>query len=177
MSERDKYGNYVNEAGVTIKITTGKNDKDHISFYDGPVDGDHKAVHVNVDYEDGGSWTSNTHDEGHSNSDSGSGGCFLTSACMKALSENFDDNCHELTTLRWFRDTYVSKDDIKHYYRVAPTIVETIDKFSNAEAIYQDIYNNVVSFCVKAIEAHDYERAYTTYRNTVIQLEQKYYAG
>ena len=32
MSGYDKYGNYVNDEGVTIKITQDKNGKDHISF-------------------------------------------------------------------------------------------------------------------------------------------------
>lgn len=66
MSNRDKYGNYINEKGVTIKINTDKNGKDHISFYDGPVDGNHAAVHVNIDYKNGGSWTSHSHGKDHS---------------------------------------------------------------------------------------------------------------
>ena len=35
MADRDKYGNYVNDKGVTIKINIDKNGKDHISFYAG----------------------------------------------------------------------------------------------------------------------------------------------
>ena len=66
--ERDKYGNYVNDKGVKIKVVEDKQGKDHISFYDGPVDGEHSAVHVNIDY-DKGKWTTNTHGEGHSNTD------------------------------------------------------------------------------------------------------------
>ena len=72
---RDKYGNYVNEKGVTIKVDQDKNGKDHVSFYDGPVDGDHSAVHVNVDY-DNEQWTSTTHGENHSDTEKGSGGCY-----------------------------------------------------------------------------------------------------
>ena len=44
--------------------------------------------------------------------------CYLTTACMKYFQENFDDNCYELTVLRWFRDNFVSKEDIEHYYEV-----------------------------------------------------------
>lgn len=51
MAGRDKYGNYVNEEGVIIKITTDRNGKDHISFYGSDVDKEHDAAHVNVDYE------------------------------------------------------------------------------------------------------------------------------
>ena len=41
MASRDKYGNYVNDKGVTIKVTTDKNGNDHISFYGGEVDKPH----------------------------------------------------------------------------------------------------------------------------------------
>lgn len=174
MSDRDKYGNYVNDKGVTIKINTDKNGKDHISFYDGPVDGDHSAVHVNVDYDDGGSWTSKTHGSEHSDSDPGSGGCFLTSACMNAMSESFDDNCHELQILRWFRDNHVDKEDIEYYYKVAPSIVNHINAQDDCRDIYVDIYNTVIKPCVEAIEAGKYESAYDTYRGAVKKLEADY---
>ena len=170
---RDKYGNYVNNEGVTIKITD-KNGKDHISFYDGPVDGNHSSVHVNVDYNDGGSWNTTTHGENHSNTEHGAGGCFLTTACMKVQSEAFDDKCHELETLRWFRDHHVSQEDIDHYYRIAPSIVLLIDAKPNAVEIYQTIYQDVVSVCVEAIENQQFEQAYTTYKNAVVKLEQEY---
>lgn len=40
---------------------------------------------------------------------SSSGGCFLTSACVK--SKGLPDNCYELTRLRWFRDNILAKTD------------------------------------------------------------------
>ena len=163
MSERDKYGNYVNDKGVTIKVTTDKNGKDHISCYDGPVDGGHSAVHVNIDYRDDGHWTSQTHGPDHSESDRGSGGCFLTSACMNALSDTFDDNCYELRTLRWFRDNHVAKADIDRYYEIAPTIVECISKRDDSHEIYKRIYDTVVHVCVEAIEAGNFTLAYDVY--------------
>ena len=51
MADRDKYGNYVNDEGVTIKITTDKRGNDHVSFYGGEVDKPHDAAHVNVNYD------------------------------------------------------------------------------------------------------------------------------
>lgn len=51
MAGRDKYGNYVNDKGVTIKITTDKNGNDHISFYGSEVDKPHDAAHVNINYD------------------------------------------------------------------------------------------------------------------------------
>ena len=51
MADRDKYGNYVNDKGVTIKINTDKNGNEHISFYGGEVDKPHDAAHVNINYD------------------------------------------------------------------------------------------------------------------------------
>ena len=173
MEDRDKYGNYVNEKGVTIKITTDKNGNDHISFYGSDVDKPHDAAHINVNY-DKGTWSSVTHGPDKSDTSSGSGGCYLTSACMKYLKEKFDDNCYELKVLRWFRDNFVSKEDIEHYYQVAPIIVEIIDKVENADIIYRYIYENIVDYSIKQIEQKNYDKAYRRYKNSVLLLEEQF---
>ena len=173
MADRDKYGNYVNDEGVTIKITTDKRGNDHVSFYGGEVDKPHDAAHVNVNY-DKGTWDSTTHGPDKSDTSSGSGGCYLTSACMKYFQENFDDNCYELTVLRWFRDNFVSKEDIEHYYEVAPIIVETINKEEKSSIIYDYIYDNIVDYCVEQIEQGNYDKAYMRYRNSILTLEEQF---
>lgn len=173
MSDRDKYGNYVNDQGVTIKITTDKNGNDHISFYGGEVDQPHDAAHVNVNY-DKGTWSSTTHGPDKSDTSSGSGGCYLTSACMKYFQDKFDDNCYELTVLRWFRDNFVSDEDIEHYYEVAPLIVETINKEEKSDIIYNYIYDNIVDYCVEQIELGNYNDAYNRYKNSVLVLEEQF---
>ncbi len=173
MADRDKYGNYVNDKGVTIKITTDKKGNDHVSFYGGAVDKPHDAAHVNVNY-DKGSWSSTTHGPDKSDTSSGSGGCYLTSACMKYFQEKFDDNCYELTVLRWFRDNFVSKEDIEHYYEVAPIIVETINREEKSDIIYDYIYDNIVDYCVEQIEQGNYDKAYSRYKNSVLILEEQF---
>lgn len=173
MADRDKYGNYVNDKGVTIKINTDKNGNDHIGFYGGEVDKPHDAAHVNVNY-DKESWSSTTHGPDKSDTNSGSGGCYLTSACMKYFQEKFDDNCYELTVLRWFRDNFVSKEDIEHYYEVALIIVETINKEEKSGIIYDYIYDNIVGYCVEQIEQGNYEAAYNRYKNSVLVLEEQF---
>ena len=173
MADRDKYGNYVNDKGVTIKITTDKNGNDHISFYGGEVDKPHDAAHVNINY-DKGSWSSTTHGPDKSDTSSGSGGCYLTSACMKYFQENFDDNCYELTVLRWFRDNFVSKEDIEHYYEVAPIIVESINNEEKSDIIYNYIYDNIVDYCVVQIEQGNYDKAYSRYKSSVLTLEEQF---
>ena len=101
-------------------------------------------------------------------------GCYLTSACMKHMQENFDDNCYELQVLRWFRDNFVSKDDICKYYEIAPIIVSNIDQLKDNEKIYDYIYKNIVLACVNAIEIGNYEFVYNRYKNSVLALEEKY---
>jgi len=173
MADRDKYGNYVNDKGVTIKVNTDKNGNDHISFYGSDVDKPHDAAHVNINY-DKNSWSSTTHGSDKSDTNSGSGGCYLTSACMKHMQENFDDNCEELTILRWFRDNFVSEEDMNHYYNTAPIIVEAIDELKDNDSIYNYIYNNIVNACVVAIKNGNYEFAYNRYKNSILVLEEQF---
>jgi len=102
------------------------------------------------------------------------GGCYLTSACMKHMQGNFDDNCEELTTLRWFRDNFVSEEDIKHYYKTAPVIVAAIEEINDNDKIYNYIYEHVVNACVKAIKAGNYDFAYDRYKSSILSLEDEF---
>ena len=56
----------------------------------------------------------------------------------------------------------MSKEDIKHYYKTAPMIVETIEQEEHKEIIYNYIYDHVVDVCVEDIENGDYDVAYNT---------------
>ena len=102
------------------------------------------------------------------------GGCYLTTACMKHYMEEFDDNCYYLDILRWFRDNYVSKEDKKEYYEVAPKVVETLDARSDADNIYQEIYYKVIQVCVRLIEYGKYNEAYEIYKNNVLELQERF---
>ncbi len=101
-------------------------------------------------------------------------GCYLTSACMQHFKSEFDDNCYELTVLRWFRDNYVTKDDIKLYYILAPKIVEGINRDKRKYEIYDYIYDTIVDACVTAIENGDYEFAYRRYKDSILSLKQNF---
>ena len=102
--------------------------------------------------------------------------CYLTTACMKHLSESFDDNCHELTVLRWFRDNFVKEEDIELYYSIASAIVESIDSLpaDKQDIIYKDIYTDIVSACVEFVENREYEKAYERYMNSTLALKQRF---
>lgn len=93
---------------------------------------------------------------------------------MKYMQDKFDDNCYELIVLRWFRDNFVFKEDIKHYYETAPIIVSSINKEEKADLIYNYIYDNVVDYCVRQIENGNYEEAYSRYKNSILVLEEQF---
>jgi uncharacterized protein YjbI with pentapeptide repeats len=74
------------------------------------------------------------------------GGCFLTTACVEAM--NLPDDCHELQTLRKFRDGFVSETNegrklIKEYYEIAPRIVEAIQASGNENEILKGLYSEI----------------------------------
>ena len=88
MADRDKYGNYVNDEGVTIKITTDKRGNDHVSFYGGEVDKPHDAAHVNVNY-DKETWNSTTHGPDKSDTSSGSWWLLFNFSLYEIFSRKF----------------------------------------------------------------------------------------
>ena len=167
-----------NENDKVIKVTEYGDKKDNgksgakIDVYSSdPKNGPHDSIHIKVD-TDNKTYEAVTKING--NKESSSGGCYLISACMKYFQEKFDDNCYELKVLRCFRDSIVSKEDIEHYYEVAPIIVETIDQEQKSSIIYDYIYHNIVDYCVQQIEQGNYEIAYNRYKNSVLILEEQF---
>lgn len=105
------------------------------------------------------------------------GGSYITSACLAALRQNFDDACYELKTLRHFRDTWLKQNyphEIRQYYRQAPLVVKAIDRLGNHMDIYRMIYGNMVMPSVRAIENNDPEKAHEIYRRCYLELERTY---
>lgn len=171
--KKDKYGHNVNEKGVEIKATTSSSGKAKIDIYDScPAENkEHKSIHINLDTDTGKGTITDT---SSGKTETTNVGCYLTTACIKHMQDKFDDNCHELTILRWFRDNFVSKDDIEHYYKIAPNIVKNIEKSSERDKIYNDIYNNVILTCLAAIEKKNYDFAYKRYKDNILELENKF---
>lgn len=164
---------YETKDGGLIRINGG--DKVRIDIYEGNEreKGGHTRDTINYDTNTGkGSIAQHNADKSEKSSTDVS--CFLTTACMKYFQENFDDNCYELTVLRWFRDNFVSKEDKEHYYEFAPIIVETINKEEQSSIIYDYIYDNIVDYCVEQIEQGNYDKAYSRYKNSVLTLEEQF---
>ena len=102
------------------------------------------------------------------------GNCYLTTACMKHYLNEFDDNCYELRVLRWFRDNFVNFEDVEHYYKTAPYIVEGINNEKHSDIMYDYIYDNIVDYCVEKIENLEFEEAYKRYKSSMINFEHLY---
>ena len=157
------------KGGTYIDSHEDKNGKNHIDIYDNDPKEDHKeSIHITIDDEGKGTITTKSGDDPRETTDTR---CFLTTACMKHFKELFDDNCYELRVLRWFRDNYVYKEDIIHYYQIAPLIVEAINSDERNDIIYDYIYDNVVNTCVKAIENGNFDFAYDRYKSSILNLE------
>src|SRR5574344_1672828 len=153
-----------------IKATTPNSSKydTKIDVYTSDPRGSHESINIAVDSE---SKSAHIIDTTNGNTDVK---CYLTTACMKCFQENFDDNCYELTILRWFRDNFISKEDIKHYYETAPVIVAAINMEEKSDLVYNYIYDNVVDYCVRQIENGNYEEAYNRYKNSILVLEEQF---
>ena len=156
-----------------IKATTPNSDKydTKIDVYTSNPKGPHETIHIAIDSD---SKSAHIIDTTNGSTEHTDVKCYLTSACMKYFQEKFDDNCYELTVLRWFRDNFVSKEDIEHYYEVAPIIVEAINKEEKSGIVYDYIYDNIVDYCVKQIEQGNYKAAYNRYKNSVLILEEQF---
>ena len=156
-----------------IKATTPNSSKydTKIDVYTSDPKGPHESIHIAVD---SGSKSAHIIDTTNGSTEHTDVKCYLTSACMKYFQKNFDDNCYELTVLRWFRDNFVSKEDIKYYYEIAPIIVERINDEEKSDIIFDYIYDNVVDYCVEQIEQGHYDKAYSRYKNSVLVLEKQF---
>lgn len=169
-------GCYVGKDGSELRVTPFSDGSGYkYDYYDRSPYGNapHNSTHVKSDLNENWTRTDNDRDNGTQDKSSGSG-CYLTTACMSYMQDNFNDNCDELMTLRWFRDNFVSKEDIQHYYDIAPIIVGKINSIPNNNNIYTWIYEYVVKPCVNAIKQKNYEFAYSRYKNSVLALEEQF---
>ena len=103
--------------------------------------------------------------------------CYITTATLNSL--NKPDDCYELSLLRNYRDEYLLSTQegnaiVEEYYNIAPTIVKKIDRNADAAAIYQNIWSDYLSPCVRLIEENKNEDCKELYRDMVLGLEKKY---
>ncbi len=107
------------------------------------------------------------YEAGHQHTESQKSGCFLTTACVQAA--GLPDDCHELTALRNFRDTFIRGLDggdemIRRYYDLSPRIVEKLSP-SELKSIYA-----TVQLAVAQIGRGEFSKAFSTYAAMFDQL-------
>lgn len=104
--------------------------------------------------------------------------CYITTAVCETFGK--PDDCYELTLLRDYRDHYLmNREDgeevIREYYDVAPTIVKRINKLSNREEVYLDIWNTYLHPCISMIEHQEMEECRELYIKMVRTLQETYF--
>jgi hypothetical protein len=114
-----------------------------------------------------GAWRKKRSDTGSSKKS----GCFLTSAAC--THRGLPDTCHELQTLRNFRDTYLTQSTegqalIDHYYEVAPDIAARATP-TDLEYVWKTI-----ALCVRQITDGQRAEARDAYSQMVRHLADKH---
>lgn len=104
--------------------------------------------------------------------------CYITTAVCESRQK--PDDCYELSLLRSFRDDYLLKSDegakmVDEYYDVAPSIVKHIGKRENAAEIYESIWQQYLSPCIRLIESGQNEECVDLYRHMVYELKDLYF--
>jgi hypothetical protein len=113
---------------------------------------------------------------------SGSGGCFITTAVAQALKK--PDDCVELTKFRYFRDTFMQatpemRAEIAEYYKIAPEICVKIDGKGEEKAAekYTSIWENFLKPAFEVLESGDKQKAHDLYKNMVLELKSEFLEG
>lgn len=102
--------------------------------------------------------------------------CYLTTACIKSM--NLPDNCLELRILRNFRDKilmedYTGRKVVKEYYKIAPLIVESINKREDSQSIWKSVYNNIRK-AVSLVKSRNFNSAFEHYKEMALNLKERH---
>lgn len=101
-----------------------------------------------------------------SQSNANSGGCFITTAVCESW--GLADDCHALTVLRAFRDSYMQATPERRalvavYYATAPGFVARIHARSDASAVFDTMRDSFILPAVYAIARGDEADAFALY--------------
>lgn len=121
--------------------------------------------------------SSNTYSSYSSSSSSTTSGCFVTTAVCKSLGK--DDDCEELVEFKRLRDNYILKQEdgesiISTYYKIAPSIVEAIEKSEKTSEEYMFLWENYIQVCYNHLLNGEYEKVKCKYIEMVEFLSDKY---
>lgn len=109
-----------------------------------------------------------------SSSSSSTGGCYLTTACVEH--KGLPDTCEELSVLREYRDTYLKNTNpeaIRHYYRIAPRIVDAVMVDEHHAEVLDGVYKMICE-AVLDIRQSQPMRAFNRYKAKTQELAARY---
>lgn len=70
---------------------------------------------------------------------------YFKAACMYHYQENYQENCEEMKAIHHLRICFIDLKEREHYEKVAPKIIEQIDKLPNRKAVYTYLYDEVIT--------------------------------
>jgi hypothetical protein len=105
------------------------------------------------------------------------GCCFITTATCLAL--GLEDDCHDLTALRGFRDRVMRASvagaaDVDIYYAIAPAIVAAIDGRPDRLDCYEKIHDIFIAPAVAACDRGDDVTPHRIFGAALLELAQTY---
>ena len=97
----------------------------------------------------------------------------MTTATCLALGK--EDDCEELIAFKRYRDEHLIYDKdganlIREYYRIAPFILQSIDKQMSPNMIFQKLYDEYIAVGYEYLKRKDYVNAKATYISMVENL-------
>lgn len=118
-----------------------------------------------------------TRTETYQSSSSDDGFCVITTAVCRTLGK--PDDCDELMSMRAYRDAAAERNPlvaalIEEYYRVAPLLIEKINRLENSSYEYKRLWNDFIVDTYRSIKAGDSRAATFKYIEMVTDLCRKY---
>lgn len=112
----------------------------------------------------------------------GSGGCYVTAACLTARDLTDPDVCYEARLHALLLDEYVAKlpggDGLVADHRLrAARATRTIGDIEDARAAYLEIFERWVSVCVPLLLCGSWDEAYLRYQELCRDVEGAFLTG
>ncbi|GGE35594.1 CFI-box-CTERM domain-containing protein [Streptococcus himalayensis] len=103
-------------------------------------------------------------------------GCYLTTAAVDHM--GLTDDGVELMALREFRDHYLltfeeGKQDVEHYYQIAPQLVDIIQQSDRRTELLNSIYQDLILPCLTLIKEEKFSETHQLYKNYTLALEKE----
>ena len=175
------------DCGRTFEITNGQYDSFMEKGYDIPkrcpsCRASRKNNSYNTTYNATYNTTYNNSNSSYkpsrNDSSSGSNGsfCFITTAVCEFYGK--PDDCWELTTLRNYRDTWLSEQPdgqklIEEYYNKAPLLVSLLKTSENYEEYCKMLWEDYINPCLELIEEERFTECKNLYQSMVEFLEDR----